>query len=135
MAQNVYDDADFFTAYSQLPRSQHGLDGAPEWPGRRGMLPPLAGLRVVDLGCGFGWFCRWAASQGAASVLGLDLSQRMLERAARETTDPTVTYRRADLDAVDLGAGRFDLAYSSLALHYLPDVYRVLAGVRRALAP
>jgi SAM-dependent methyltransferase len=135
MAQNVYDDPGFFTAYSQLPRSQRGLDGAPEWPALRGMLPPLAGLRVVDLGCGFGWFCRWAAAQGAASVLGLDLSERMLERAARETMDPAVSYRRADLDAVELEPAAFDLAYSSLTLHYLPDVDRVLAGVRAGLAP
>jgi len=133
--QNVYDDPAFFGAYAGLPRSVHGLDAAPEWPALHAMLPPMAGLRVVDLGCGFGWFCRWAAGQGAASVLGLDLSERMLERAVRETTDPTVTYRRADLDAVDLGTGAFDLAYSSLALHYLQDVGRVLAGVRRALAP
>ena len=135
MAQNVYDDPAFFAGYTTLPRSVHGLDGAPEWPSLRAMLPPLAGLRVVDLGCGFGWFCRWAATQGAASVLGLDLSERMLERAVRETADPRITYRREDLDAVDLGSAAFDLAYSSLALHYLPDVGRVLAGVRAALAP
>ncbi len=30
MAQNIYDRDDFFTAYSQLPRSVHGLEGAPE---------------------------------------------------------------------------------------------------------
>jgi SAM-dependent methyltransferase len=135
MAQNVYDNPAFFSAYADLPRSVHGLEAAPEWPSLRAMLPPLAGLRVVDLGCGFGWFCRWAAAQDAASVLGLDVSKRMLERAVRETTDPRVTYRRADLDAVDLGPGGFDVAYSSLTLHYLPDVDRVLAGVRRALGP
>jgi len=135
VAQNVYDDPAFFAEYGKLPRSVHGLDGAPEWPVLRSLLPPLTGLRVVDLGCGFGWFCRWAATQGAASVLGLDLSERMLERAVRETAHPAVTYRRADLDAVELAPGRFDLAYSSLTLHYLPDVERVLAGVRRALVP
>ena len=135
MAQNVYDDPGFFAAYSTLPRSVHGLDGAPEWPVLRSMMPPPAGLRVVDLGCGFGWFCRWAAAQGAASVLGLDLSERMLERAARETAAPTVTYRRADLEALELPPAAFDLAYSSLTLHYLPDVDRVLSGVRAALAP
>jgi SAM-dependent methyltransferase len=63
------------------------------------------------------------------------VSERMLERAVRETTDPRVTYRRADLDAVDLGPGAFDVAYSSRTLHYLQDVDRVLAGVRGALAP
>ena len=42
-----------------------------------------AGLRVVDLGCGYGWFSRWAAAAGAASVLGIDISERMLARAGR----------------------------------------------------
>ena len=32
MAQNIYDDADFFAKYAQLPRSVHGLDVAYEWP-------------------------------------------------------------------------------------------------------
>ena len=131
----MYDDPACFAAYATLPRSMHGLDAAPEWPSLRALLPPLAGLRVVDLGCGFGWFCRWAAAQGAASVLGLDLSERMLERAVRATADPRITYRRADLDSFDLGSAAFDVAYSSLALHYLPDVDRVLAGVRAALSP
>ncbi len=32
MAQNIYDDERFFAGYSALPRSLHGLAGAPEWP-------------------------------------------------------------------------------------------------------
>ena len=46
----------------------------------------MRGLRVVDLGCGFGWFCRWAREHGAASVLGLDVSENML--TARAPTPP-----------------------------------------------
>lgn len=77
MAQNIYDRPDFFEGYSQLGRSVEGLAGAVEWPALRSMLPGLGGLRVVDLGCGFGWFCRWAREQGAAQVLGLDVSERV----------------------------------------------------------
>ncbi|SEK15690.1 MULTISPECIES: hypothetical protein [unclassified Variovorax] len=50
MAQNIYDTAAFFEGYQQLPRSVHGLDGAPEWPALQALVPPLQGLRVVDLG-------------------------------------------------------------------------------------
>src|SRR5205085_9964966 len=81
MTQNIYDDAGFFAGYSALPRSIHGLDGAPEWPTLRALLPDLNGLRVLDLGCGFGWFCRYARGAGAASVTGYDVSERMLARA------------------------------------------------------
>lgn len=135
MSQNIYDDPGFFAGYAQLPRSLQGLEGAPEWASIRRMLPTLAGARIVDLGCGYGWFCRWARAQGAAAVLGLDLSEKMLARAAALTDDPAITYRRADLEAPDLPANAFDLAYSSLALHYIVDLPGLFAAVARALVP
>lgn len=135
MAQNVYDDEGFFAAYGQLPRSVDGLDAAPEWPALRAMLPPLTGTRVVDLGCGYGWFCRWAVDAGAASVLGVDVSERMLERAGADGIDPRITYRRADLDELELDADAFEFAYSSLTLHYLVDIDRFFGQVARALPP
>jgi SAM-dependent methyltransferase len=36
----------------------------------RALLPALSGLRILDLGCGYGWFCRWARDAGAAEVGG-----------------------------------------------------------------
>ncbi len=49
MTQNIYDNPEFFAGYSNLARSRQGLDGAPEWPTLRGMLPDLNGRRVLDL--------------------------------------------------------------------------------------
>lgn len=135
MAQNIYDDDAFFAGYATLARSQKGLEGAAEWPTIQTLLPPMQGLRVVDLGCGYGWFCRWARAQGAAAVLGLDLSEKMLARAAETTADPAITYRRADLDQLALPTAAFDLAYSSLALHYLENLAPLLATIHQALAP
>lgn len=135
MTQNIYDDETFFQGYSQLPRSIHGLDGAPEWDSLRRLLPELRGTRVLDLGCGFGWFCRWAAGQGAASVLGVELSERMLARAHAETRDPAVSYLKSDLEQFSPEAEAFDLAYSSLAFHYLTGLGGLLARVHAALAP
>src|SRR5690348_3808833 len=114
MAQNIYDNPEFFAGYSRLGRSIAGLDGAEEWPSLRALLPPLAGLRVLDLGCGFGWFCRWACENGAARVLGVDVSENMLARARTDTVDPAIEYMRADLEQLTLDPGSIDLAYSSL---------------------
>ena len=135
MTQNVYDTPDFFSAYSQLPRSVHGLDGAPEWPTLQAMLPDLAGRRVLDLGCGFGWFCRWAAGQGAAEVVGVDVSGNMLARARAEGPDAAIRYEQADLERFAPSHGAFDLAYSSLAFHYLTDLAGLLARVSSGLVP
>ncbi|HEY1797143.1 MAG TPA: methyltransferase domain-containing protein [Stellaceae bacterium] len=133
MTQNIYDDDGFFAGYSRLPRSVSGLDAAPEWPNLAAILPPLDGRNVVDLGCGFGWFCRWAREAGAARVLGLDVSEKMLERARADTADPAVEYRREDLERLDLPEAAFDLAYSSLTLHYLVDLEGMMRAVYRAL--
>ena len=116
MSQNIYDDPAFFAGYATLDRSVKGLEGAPEWPTLQQMLPPLSGLRVVDLGCGYGWFCRWARDRGAAQVEG-------------------IRYRCEDLQTLTLPADSCELVYSSLALHYLPDVAPLFATVYRALTP
>ena len=134
MTQNIYDDPVFFAGYGELDRSKRGLDGAAEWPSLRAMLPDLDGRRVVDLGCGFGWFCRFARAAGAAQVLGLDVSGNMLARARVANADPAIAYRQADLEQLDLAAASFDLAYSSLTLHYIEGLAGLLTGVHRALA-
>jgi SAM-dependent methyltransferase len=133
MTQNIYDNPEFFAGYSRLGRSVDGLDGAAEWPALRAMLPAMDGIKVVDLGCGFGWFCRWAREHGAAHVLGLDVSENMLARARSATPDRAIDYAIADLERFDLPAGSFGLAYSSLALHYVEGLDRLLDTVHRAL--
>jgi SAM-dependent methyltransferase len=135
MTQNLYDDPEFFAGYRRLGRAVEGLDGAAEWPALRALLPEMQGLRVVDLGCGFGWFCRWAREKGAARVLGIDLSQNMLARARAATSDAAIAYLQADLERLCLEPASFDLAYSSLALHYVADLAGLLAKVHGALAP
>ncbi len=135
MTQNIYDSPNFFAGYSRLRRSVEGLDGAPEWPALRALLPDLRGLRVLDLGCGFGWFCRWASAGGAARVVGVDISDNMLERAKCSSADPAISYIKADLERLDVQAGSFDLVYSSLALHYVKNLEGLFAAVHAALVP
>ncbi|WP_454813989.1 class I SAM-dependent methyltransferase [Labrys neptuniae] len=135
MAQNIYDRPAFFDGYSQLPRSVHGLEGAPEWPDIRALIPDLGGKRVLDLGCGFGWFSRWAVEHGAASTLGFDLSEKMLARARDMTTSSKADYRIADLETLELPTAGFDFAYSSLAFHYVADFERLARVVHDSLRP
>ncbi|MHB1302749.1 MAG: methyltransferase domain-containing protein [Acidiphilium sp.] len=135
MTQNIYDDPQFFAGYSGLRRSIEGLAGAPEWPALRSLLPDMRGTRVFDLGCGFGWFCRWARDHGAAEVLGLDVSEQMLARATATTTGIGIRYELADMERLELPFAAFDLAFSSLALHYVEDAGRLMAVVHRALKP
>ncbi|WP_347439597.1 class I SAM-dependent methyltransferase [Mesorhizobium sp. B2-6-6] len=72
---------------------------------------------------------------GAKEVLGLDLSEKMLARARAAGPDAGIVYERADLDELSLPPTAFDLAYSSLALHYVSDAARLFQTVHRCLVP
>ena len=92
MKQNIYDDPKFLEGYRTLPRVGEGLKAAPEFGAFRSMLPELKNLRVLDLGCGYGLLCDYIRQHGAASVVGVDISTKMLEVARREHADPRITY-------------------------------------------
>ncbi|KAL2208245.1 S-adenosyl-L-methionine-dependent methyltransferase [Sarocladium strictum] len=138
MSQNIYDNASFFAEYSALDRSVKGLDGAPEWPRLRSYIPDLAGRDVLDLGCGFGWFSRWARSAGAKSVRAIEISENMLSRARGMTKDEKIAYEQGDLDNIDLskdGVDKFDVVFSSLTLHYLANLPELIQQVHTVLKP
>lgn len=135
MKENKYDEASFFANYSVMPRSTGGLEAAGEWQEFRSLLPELQGQRVLDLGCGFGWHCRYAREQGAASVLGIDLSANMLERARVMTEDPGIEYRQLAMEDAAFAADQFDTVLSSLAIHYIEDFGSLCRQVEHCLKP
>jgi ubiquinone/menaquinone biosynthesis C-methylase UbiE len=59
----------------------------------------------------------------------------MLARARATTRDKAIRYQRADMEQLELPAAAFDLVYSSLALHYVKDLDRLMAQVHRSLVP
>ena len=65
---NIYDDKVFFDAYSRMARSTGGLEAAGEWHQLQPLFPAMEGSRVLDLGCGYGWHCKYAVEQGAAEA-------------------------------------------------------------------
>ena len=135
MREDKYDDPVFFQKYSQMDRSRLGLAGAAEWEALEPLLPDLRGRRVLDLGCGYGWHCAYAAEHGAAWVLGIDLSERMLAVARQRHSRPGVEYRRCAIEDVALPEGSVDLVFSSLALHYVQDYGALVERARHWLVP
>lgn len=133
MKENKYDDAAFYEKYCQMPRSVQGLEAAGEWHALRALLPPLQDKRVLDLGCGLGWHCRYAAEQGAASVTGVDLSQNMLREAEKRTPQTCVRYERSAMEDFPFQPEAYDVVISSLALHYVPCFAALCVKVRDTL--
>lgn len=135
MKENKYDDEAFFDAYSHFPRSVDGLRSAGEWHELKKMLPDFAGKRVLDLGCGFGWHCAYAAEHGAAKIVGTDISEKMLAGARERCADPRITYQQVAMEDIGYPHASFDVVLSSLALHYVEDFPLVCKKIYDTLAP
>ena len=135
MREDRYDDLTFFAKYSQMPRSRYGLEAAGEWETLRTLLPDFTGKRLLDLGCGYGWHCIYALEHGAAAVTGVDISEKMLAVAREKTGSGDARYIRAAMEDVDFPEAAFDIALSSLALHYVADFGGMVEKNYRWLAP
>ena len=133
--ENIYDNETFFDAYAQMSRSRDGLAGAGEWRQFRDLFPDMSGMRVLDLGCGYGWHCKYAAERGAASVLGIDLSEKMIARAREINGDERITYRICGLEEYEYPEEEYDCVVSNLALHYIEDLDTVYQKICRTLKP
>ena len=93
---------------------------------------------VLDVGCGTGRSTRDAARLTSGSVLGVDLSSRMLERAGgkAEAEDlHNVRFEQADAQVHEFDPGAFDVAISSFGVMFFGDPVAAFANIGRALRP
>ena len=125
-----------------------GVDSAPynalyERPAMLDLLPPVPGTRVLDAGCGPGWYAAELASRGAL-VTAIDASAAMIGHARARFTSPLLNElgRRVELRVADLEQplsfaldATFDGIVCSLVLHYMRDWGPTLAEFRRILKP
>lgn len=132
---NLYDDNVFFDAYAQMPRSKEGLKAAGEWHQLQALFPPLEGKTVLDLGCGYGWHSKYAADQGALSVCGLDLSERMIEEARKRNSADSIAYNVCGVEEYEYPEARYDVVISNLVLHYIADLDSIFEKVFQTLKP
>ena len=102
-----------------MVRSVKRLEGAGEWHIFKSLLPELKDKKVLDLGCGFGWHCRYVREEQASSVIGIDISAKMLEQASRLTDDSKISYMQMPIEDIDFPSAQFDVVISSLAFHYI----------------
>ena len=125
-----------------------GVDAAPynalyERPAMLELLPPVSGARVLDAGCGAGWYAAQLATRGA-SVTAIDSSAAMIGHARQRFASPLLSHhgREVELRAADLAQpltfasdATFDGIICSLVLHYLHEWGPTLSEFRRILKP
>ena len=105
-------------------------------PAQVDLCGDVQGLRLLDVGCGAGYFSRQMA-RGGATVTGVDLSPKMLAHAREIEARQPLGIRYLDSDATQLletfSAGSFDIATSCMALHDMPQIASVLKAIHGVL--
>lgn len=134
MPQNIYDNPEFFAEYDRMRTEGTALPETLEQPAIRSLLTDVVGRRALDMGCGTGVMSRWLMEQGAANVKGVDVSERMLEKAM-SAPHPQIEYMRSPAEELDFPGESFDLVISSLMFHYIDDLQTVLTNIRKWLTP
>lgn len=91
--------------------------------------------RVLDLGCGAGWPTAQQLAEAGLDVVGIDISARMLDRAAERV--PSAEFWHTDMRTLPAEIGRFDAVVAFLSLMMLPrpDIPVVLSSARELLHP
>jgi len=128
------------TEYDSIAtRYAAGVDERPwnalyERPATLALLPELAGLDILDAGCGHGWYAEHFIACGAR-VTGIDRSERMVD-IARQRLGKRARLIHGDVsDLTMLGDAAFDLIVSPLVLHYIEDLRRMFSEWARVLRP
>lgn len=80
-----------------------------------------------------GWHCRYAIEKGAKSVVGIDISERMLNEAKKNTKSQLVEYIKMPIEDIDYPNDTFDVVISSLALHYVESCTDIFNKVNTCL--
>lgn len=112
-----------------MERSKKGLSSAGEWLELQKILPDFHSKRVLDLGCSYGWHCKYAVDNGANFVLGIDISHKMLELAKQKNNSERIEYLCVAMEDLDFQADTFDVILSSLAFHYVKDFESLLKKI------
>jgi 2-polyprenyl-6-hydroxyphenyl methylase/3-demethylubiquinone-9 3-methyltransferase len=97
---------------------------------------PLAGLRLIDIGCGGGLLCEPLTRLGAR-VTGLDAGERnvAIARAHARESDLDIDYRNATAEDVEAGGERFDIVLSMEVVEHVSDPAGFMAACAGLVAP
>ena len=87
-------------------------------------MRPLAGMRVLDVGCGSGYIAHHLSAMLGTGVMGIDLDQ---------TTEAPINYRPFDGTRFPVETSSLDVVLFCYVLHHAQDLGTILNEVRRVL--
>ena len=131
--QNIFDNNEFFESYRNIRKNPINYNNLLEQPALKSLLPNLTDKSVLDMGCGAGEACLEYINRGASKVIGIDLSEKMLELARRQANHEKIEYLHMDMCDIKTIGQKFDVIVSSLAFHYVENFHELLSEIQGCL--
>ena len=131
--QNIYDNDRFYENFKSNRESELNFNDVIETPIITEMLPDLKGKKVLDIGCGMGQHAMQYVKSGAESVLGIDISEKMLGFAKENNSAENITYRQMAFEDLYCLNENFDVITSSLAFDYVEDFGELMKRIHGLL--
>ena len=131
--QNIYDNDTFFENFRNSRSQEVNFNDCIETPILFAMLPDLRGKKILDIGCGMGQHAKQYSEMGAESVLGIDISEKMLEYARNHNSAENILYQRMAVEDIGTMNDQFDLVTSSLVFDYIEDFGDLMRKIRRLM--
>lgn len=135
MGRNIYDNDVFFEEYSKIRENEYNYNNLIEKPAISKLLPDLKGKIVLDLGCGNGDNCIDFINKGARKVIGIDISSNMVDIAISKNSHENIQYIKMDMNIINSINEKFDMIYSSLAIHYVENYKLLISNIRKLIKP
>lgn len=123
-------------AYEEFNYAEDSYSYNIEWPCIRKLLPDLKGKTVVDLGCGTGIFTFLLEQNNPSTIIGIDLSEEMLQIAKDKAKENKSCARFVLYDAArcaNVIEKPVDFIFSSTTSHYIEDLEHLFSNVSRSL--
>ena len=135
MKQNIYDDKRFNEEYDKMRNENSGINANDviEIPIFRKLLSDLTGKSILDLGCGYGENDTYFIEKGAKYVMGIDISEHMIEIANKDYKLDNIDYKVLAMEDISKIDKKYDLVVSSLAFHYIKDYDKLVTDIYNLL--
>ena len=125
----IYDDLSFFDNYIELRNAENNYNDLIEQPIVFDLIGDVKGKSVLDIGCGYGAMTVKLADAGAQSVVGLDVSEKMITKAKIENQRNNIAYKILSAEKLSELNESFDAIVSCLAIHYIEDLNKLFADI------
>jgi len=126
---NSYDDEEVFNKYLDTRKDTNSKHNKTLKDNLKDTVGDVKNKTILDLGCGIGEFTKYFAENGAKMVVGVDISERVLEYAKENNNAENIEYINKDIGDLSSIDKKFDIVFSDIVFNYIEDFNKLMHDI------